>query len=185
MDLKFFKSGFGLLLLIILLVIVFFLIWLALAFNGLVAQEETAKAQCEEVENQYLRKFDLLPALEDVVITLLENETNALIRIAELRSQWADATAAERANITQELDLLLTATTIQEAYPNIHSILLGQDLMDELATTENQISVARMRYIEDARDYNIKIRQFPDSIAAGMFGFDRLTTDRSLVSCGV
>jgi LemA protein len=44
-------------------------------------------------------------------------------------------------------------------------------LQDELAGTENRISVARRRYNESLREYNTFVLQFPNSIWAGMAGF--------------
>jgi LemA protein len=44
-------------------------------------------------------------------------------------------------------------------------------LQDELAGTENRISVARKRYNDALQDYNTFVLQFPNSIWAGMAGF--------------
>ncbi len=44
-------------------------------------------------------------------------------------------------------------------------------LQDELAGTENRISVARKRYNDSLQDYNTFMLQFPNSIWAGMAGF--------------
>ena len=46
------------------------------------------------------------------------------------------------------------------------------DFMDELAGTENRIAVERMRYNEEVRDYNTKVKKFPSNVVAGLFGFD-------------
>jgi LemA protein len=43
--------------------------------------------------------------------------------------------------------------------------------MDELAGTENRISVERRNYNELVRDYNTAIKTFPRNMLAGMFGF--------------
>jgi LemA protein len=43
--------------------------------------------------------------------------------------------------------------------------------MDELAGTENRISVERRRYNEIVLDYNTAIKTFPRNMLAGMFGF--------------
>jgi LemA protein len=44
-------------------------------------------------------------------------------------------------------------------------------LQDELAGTENRISVERNRFNEMVRDYNAYIRKFPQVIYAGWFKF--------------
>jgi LemA protein len=43
--------------------------------------------------------------------------------------------------------------------------------MDELAGTENRLSVERKRYNDSVQVYNTTIRQFPDNIIAPMLGF--------------
>jgi LemA protein len=43
--------------------------------------------------------------------------------------------------------------------------------MDELAGTENRISVERRRYNDLVQTYNTQIKTFPTNMLAGMFGF--------------
>jgi LemA protein len=45
--------------------------------------------------------------------------------------------------------------------------------MDELAGTENRISVERSRYNTNVTDFNGRLRRFPSNVIAGMFGFER------------
>lgn len=45
--------------------------------------------------------------------------------------------------------------------------------MDELAGTENRIAVARKDYNDEVAQYNKKVKRFPGSMMAGMFGFDQ------------
>jgi LemA protein len=64
--------------------------------------------------------------------------------------------------------LLLT-----ENYPQLRSSEQFMRLQDELAGTENRISVARKRYNDALQDYNTFILQFPNSIWAGMAGYSK------------
>ena len=48
-----------------------------------------------------------------------------------------------------------------------------RQLQAQLEGTENRISVERRNFNEAARTYNTKIRRFPGSIVAGMFGFEK------------
>ena len=45
------------------------------------------------------------------------------------------------------------------------------ELQAQLEGTENRISVERKRFNEVAQSYNTYIRQFPNNILSGMFGF--------------
>ena len=62
---------------------------------------------------------------------------------------------------------------VVEKYPDLKANENFLQLQDELAGTENRISVARMRYNRNIQDYNTFIGQFPNSIWAGMGGFQR------------
>ena len=46
-------------------------------------------------------------------------------------------------------------------------------LQDELAGTENRIAVERRKYNETVQHYNTYLQQFPQNIAASLFGFAR------------
>jgi LemA protein len=60
-----------------------------------------------------------------------------------------------------------------ERYPDLKANTNFIRLQDELAGTENRISVERRRYNETVKLYNIKIRRFPTNLLAGMFGFQK------------
>jgi len=58
-----------------------------------------------------------------------------------------------------------------EKYPELKANEGFLRLQDELAGTENRIAVARMRYNEVVKDYNLKVQSFPSNLVAGTFGF--------------
>ena len=60
---------------------------------------------------------------------------------------------------------------VVENYPQLKSDKTFAGLMDELAGTENRISVARRDYNDAVQSFNTRIKTFPTSIIAGMFGF--------------
>ena len=41
--------------------------------------------------------------------------------------------------------------------------------------TENRINEARKKYNESVQAYNQTVRHFPNSLLAGMFGFEKMT----------
>ena len=60
-----------------------------------------------------------------------------------------------------------------ENYPDLKANENYVALQDELAGTENRIAVARTRFNDATRQYNVTIRRFPANLIAGMFGFDQ------------
>ena len=60
---------------------------------------------------------------------------------------------------------------ISENYPDLKASEQFIALQDELAGTENRISVARQHYNEKVNTYNTEVQKFPTSIVAGMSGY--------------
>src|ERR1700737_3020052 len=71
----------------------------------------------------------------------------------------------------QQRSALGPLLAVVENYPNLKANEQFNRLMDELAGTENRLSVARMRYNERLQEYNTARRRFPANITAKMFGF--------------
>ena len=93
--------------------------------------------------------------------------------VANARSRLLGASspaqaAAANAGLTMGLGRLLA---ISEAYPQLRSNENFIRLQDELAGSENRIAVERRRYNDAVRVYNTEVRQFPNNLMAGMFGF--------------
>jgi LemA protein len=60
-----------------------------------------------------------------------------------------------------------------EKYPDLKANQNFVRLQDELAGTENRITVERRRFNQTVQGYNQKVRSFPTSVLAGMFGFQQ------------
>ena len=67
---------------------------------------------------------------------------------------------------------LKSLIAVSENYPELKSDANFRDLQVQLEGTENRIAVARNRYIESVKAYNVTVRSFPTNITAGMFDFD-------------
>ena len=146
-------------------------------YNGLVKSNEGVDAQWAQVESQYQRRLDLIPNLVSSVKGIMAQEKEVFAAIADARTKYGGATtpddkAAAASNLEGALGRLLV---VMENYPQLRSVETVQSLMAELAGTENRISVERMRYNEMVRDYNVKVKTFPNSLLASMFGFHART----------
>lgn len=62
---------------------------------------------------------------------------------------------------------------VVENYPQLRSLDTVNRLMDELAGTENRVLVARDRYNEQVRAYNVQVTRFPGNLLANMYGFEK------------
>jgi LemA protein len=143
------------------------------ARNQMVAKDEGVKAAWSEVDVQLERRADLIPNLVETVKGFTKEESTVFGDIANARAgmlnaQGPQAKIAANGKLDSALGRLLLLT---ENYPQLRSSDQFMRLQDELAGTENRISVARRRYNGALQDYNTFVLQFPNNIWAGMAGF--------------
>jgi LemA protein len=62
---------------------------------------------------------------------------------------------------------------LAENYPDLKASEQFKRLQDELAGTENRISVARRDYNKAALEYNTSLQRFPTILIARALGFER------------
>jgi LemA protein len=153
-------------------------------YNKLQNQDEAVKAAWSEVVNQYQRRADLIPNLVAAVKGYAAQEERVLVGVTEARSKATsiqltpelindpEAFAkfqAVQGELTQALKSLIAVT---ENYPQLKSDANFRDLQVQLEGTENRIAVARNRYIDAVKQFNVTVREFPTNLTAGMFDFD-------------
>jgi LemA protein len=143
------------------------------SYNRFVGQEEAVKAQWSQVENQLQRRNDLIPNLVETTKGFAQQERDVFQAIADSRAKLAGAQTPEQKiqAANEQTSALNRLLVVVENYPQLRSSETFARLMDELAGTENRISVERMRYNERVQEYNTARRQFPSNITAGIFGF--------------
>ena len=66
----------------------------------------------------------------------------------------------------------LAINVVHEAYPELKSDKLFENLQVQLEGTENRIATERKKFNETAQGYNTNIRKFPGNILAKFFGFN-------------
>ncbi len=144
-------------------------------YNSFIEQEETVDNAWANVETVLQRRYDLIPNLVNTVKGFAKQEQDVLTEVTRLRSQWGEAKSpGQKAQAASMLEGALgRLMVVVEKYPELKSNQNFLSLQHELAGTENRISVERRRYNEAVRGYNIAIRKFPNTVLAGMFGFEK------------
>lgn len=147
-------------------------------YNAMQALDEETKASWSEVLNQYQRRADLVPNLVQTVKGYAEHEKDVLTQVSEARSKVGsmqvtpevlkdpEAFAKFQAAQGQLTSALSRLMAVAENYPNLKADQGFRDLQAQLEGTENRITVARNRYIESVKNYNIAIRTFPNNLTA-------------------
>jgi LemA protein len=153
------------------LVIVFF--WGIGSYNQFVTQNQQINNQWAQVETQYQRRMDLIPNLVNSVQGAMKQEQKIFKDLADARSRYAGAqTVDEKSQAATAVESSLSRLlVVVENYPTLKSNDNVNKLMDELAGTENRISVERKRFNDNVAQYNVMVVRFPQNILANMFGF--------------
>jgi LemA protein len=143
--------------------------------NTLVQKNEAVKSQWAQVDVALQRRADLIPNLVETVKGIAQQEQTVFGDIANARARLLSAgTPQDKIAANQQLDGALgRLLAVVENYPQLRSSENFLRLQDELAGTENRISVERRRYNDSLQDYNTYIGQFPASLFAASAGFKR------------
>ena len=152
--------------------------------NMMVTKEECVTSKWAQVETQYQRRADLIPNLVNTVQGAVKAERTTLTEVMEARAR-ATSVRIDANNLTPEKiqqfqaaqDQLSTGLgrllAVAENYPQLQTNQNFRDLQAQLESTENRIAVARKDFNESVQEYNQYIRRFPNSLLAGLYGFER------------
>lgn len=143
-------------------------------YNGLVDAEVAVDEKAATIDTMLTRRADLIPNLVNTVKGYAAHEQEVYTAIADARAKLNNSTTTdEKIEANDELESALgRLLVIVENYPELKADQQFVTLMDQLEGAENRISTARVDYNEAVKAYNSRIRKFPGSLLAGIFGFE-------------
>lgn len=145
-------------------------------YNGLVdshAEVENAQAN---VDTQLQRRYDLIPNVVAAVKGAMEHEEEIFTAIADARAKIGSSQVgtSDYNQAQSQLDSAVSRLLmVTENYPQLTANQQVSDLITELEGTENRILVARKDYNAVVTAYNKKIKRFPTSLYANLFGYEK------------
>lgn len=152
-------------------------------YNDFQRLDESTKSAWSEVVNQYQRRADLIDNLVATVKGEANFEQDTLTKVIAARAKASsiqvtpellnDPQAFAKYQAAQgELGSALSRLMVTvERYPDLKANKAFADLRVALEGTENRIAVARGRYIEAVKAYNVLAREFPTNLTAKVFGY--------------
>ncbi len=177
-------SGLTLVLVIVVLVVVVALLWLAGAYNRLVAMQNRFKTAFSQIDVQLKRRHDLIPNLVETAKGYLGHEKGTLEAVTEARNKAVSAVQTAAANPgnaaaiaglaaaeTQLNGVLGRLFAVAEAYPDLKANQNMLALQQELSATENQIASAREIFNNNVMQYNTTLQRFPTNLVGNAMGF--------------
>lgn len=153
-------------------------------YNDFQRMDEQVRSDWSEVVNLYQRRSDLIPNLVATVKGEAGFEQDTLTKVVEARSKATaiqlspealkDPEAMKRfeaaqGELGQALGRLMMVT---ENYPNLKANQGFSELRAQLEGTENRITVARNKYINNVKEYNIMVRSVPTNLTAKVMGYE-------------
>jgi LemA protein len=142
-------------------------------YNILTRLDVATQQAWAEVDNQLLRRSEMIPNLVETVKGYASHEKELFEHIADARARLAGAaTIPDKVNASNEISGLLSRLlAIAENYPLLRANENFLKLQDQLEGTENRLAVARNKYNQAVGSFNTAIRVFPSNMIAGFFRF--------------
>lgn len=163
-------------------------LWAMGIYNGLVTSRNGWKNAFAQIDVQLQRRFDLIPNLVETAKAYMGHERDTLEAVIAARSAAqsglaaakahpgdADAMAQLAASQGQLNGVLGRLLAVAEAYPDLKANQNMMQLTEELTSTENKVAFSRQAFNDSVMAYNNKREVFPNSVFAGMFGFQPAT----------
>jgi LemA protein len=154
--------------------------WGCNGYNGLVTADQDVKKVWSNVETNYQRRTDLYSSIIKTVEASANFEKSTLQAVVEARAKATsinvdindpaslEAYQKAQANLQGSFSRLIASF---EAYPDLKTTQAFRDFQTQIEGTENRINVARQDYNKSIEGYNLKVKRFPKSILASVFGF--------------
>lgn len=142
-------------------------------YNGLVSLKTNIEEAWSQIDVQLKRRADLIPNLVESVKGYAKHEKTVFSDVTKARSAMMGARSME--SKAQASDMLTAALgkliAIAEAYPQLKANENFVQLQKELSDTEDKVAYSRQYYNNLIRDYNEKIRTFPNTLFNESLGF--------------
>ena len=161
-------------LLIVIAIVVILVLYLIVAYNGLVSRRNQVDNAWSQIDVQLKRRIDLIPNLVETVKGYAAHERETLDAVVQARN--AAIAAPDTPHAQAEADGMLTGAlrqlfALSEAYPDLKANQNFLALQEELTATEGRVAYARQFYNDSVLGYHNKLDTFPTVLIAKSFNF--------------
>jgi LemA protein len=153
-------------------------------YNRVIVLDESVNGAWAEVQTRYQQRMDLIGNLVNTVKGVANFEQSTLTGVIEARAK-ATAVNISPENLSQESlqqfqsaqnglsSALARLMVVVEQYPTLKATENFTMLQTQIEGQENRIAVARNKFNEAVKEYNMSIRKFPMLLFAGIFDFEK------------
>jgi LemA protein len=162
-------------------------LWSIWTYNFLSTKASKVRTAWAQLDNQLQGRADLIPKLKQAILMPHLGEAHArawtrnvefsafMPQLDEAHEVYLQAgTQNEKVSAITTVNLAIQRfRNYADTNPPLQSNQLLINLQDEIVDTETRLAVEVMQYNKAVQSYNQQIQQFPDSLIADTFGFQR------------
>jgi LemA protein len=148
-------------------------IYLWATYNSLVTLNVRVDEAWSDITVQLKRRADLIPNLIETVKGYASHEKAVFENVTKARAATISADGPAEAAKAEGMmqSALKSIFAVAEAYPQLQASANFLQLQGELVDTEDKIQAARRFYNGGVREFNTKIKVFPNNMWAKRLGF--------------
>ncbi len=142
-------------------------------YNGLISLKENIKKSWSNIDVILKQRHDELPKLISVCESYAEFETGVLDRLMRAREKYFKASGVtKKSAASNEVTAALQGIfALAESYPDLKANKNFMQLQDRISHLEETLADRREFYNDSVNNYNIRIKQIPDVLVAGMLNY--------------
>lgn len=144
-------------------------------YNGLIKKKNQVDNAFGSIDVMLKNRYDLIPALIEVVKGYMKHEQEVLTELTELRTRFiADIPEDDKVRLDGKIRTAMKQLAVSvENYPELKAGENFIRLQQVWSETEDNISAARRFFNTAVTEYNNKIEQFPSNLIANMMKLKR------------
>jgi LemA protein len=142
-------------------------------YNGLISLKENIKKSWSNIDVILKQRHDELPKLISVCESYTEFEKGILDRLMKAREKYFKASGVtKKSEASNEVTAALQGIfALAENYPDLKANKNFMQLQDRISHLEETLADRREFYNDSVNNYNIRIKQIPDVLVAGMLSY--------------
>jgi LemA protein len=142
-------------------------------YNGLISLKENIKKSWSNIDVILKQRHDELPKLISVCESYAEFETGVLDRLMKAREKYFKASGvSKKSAASNEVTAALQGIfALAESYPDLKANKNFMQLQNRISHLEETLADRREFYNDSVNNYNIRIKQIPDVLVAGMLNY--------------
>jgi len=154
-------------------ILLFVAVYVWSLYNGLIISSTQVSEAWSQIDVQLKRRMDLIPNIVESVKGFAKHEKSIFENVSKARSALMSADTPDKSAKANDMlsGALKSLFAVAENYPQLKANENFLHLQKEISDTEDKVAYARQFYNSIVRDFNVKVKIFPNSILANSFGF--------------